>query len=244
MTNVQWDFEGEKVFVTGGSRGIGRQIVKDLAEAKADVVFTYNKSTNEAEKVVKECHSLGGSVHSIQCDFSKKEELRSLIETLRGESIKYLINNAGILRDNLFFNMKEDEWEDVLQVNLNSLYYLTQGLIKSISLQRGAIVNVSSVSGIYGTVGQVNYSTTKAGIIGFTKSLAKEVGRLGVRVNAVAPGYIETEMIEEVQQRIDKRCIPLRRIGRVDDVSLATLFLMSDASRYITGEVIQVSGGI
>ncbi len=187
---------------------------------------------------------MGGSVHSIQCDFSKKEELRSLIETLRGESIKYLINNAGILRDNLFFNMKEDEWEDVLQVNLNSLYYLTQGLIKSISLQRGAIVNVSSVSGIYGTVGQVNYSTTKAGIIGFTKSLAKEVGRLGVRVNAVAPGYIETEMIEEVQQRIDKRCIPLRRIGRVDDVSLATLFLMSDASRYITGEVIQVSGGI
>lgn len=227
--------------ITGGTRGIGKAIAQLFAENGAKVIIT----GRSAESPV--AAELG--VKYIGCDVSDKAACENLIKTVLEEfgRIDVLINNAGITQDNLFVRMKDDEWSSVIDTNLNSLFYLCQPTIKAMSKQRsGAIVNMGSVVGLHGNPAQVNYSTTKAGLVGFTKSLAKEYGRRGIRVNAIAPGFIRTEMTDELPEETQnkyKENIPLGDFGSTKDIAELALFL-SGGANYITGQVIQVDGGL
>ncbi|PFM99763.1 3-oxoacyl-ACP reductase family protein [Bacillus cereus] len=248
MSQIKWDFKGKKALVTGGARGIGRAIVTDLVQAGAKVVFTYSVSYEAAEKLVKE---LGSEyVIPIKCDFSSPEEIQNLINQLREHDIKkldFLVNNVGTIKDSFLHKMTFEDWHYVMKVNLNSLFLLTKQLILPLAYTKGSIVNISSIAGITGNAGQSNYAASKAGMIGFTKSLSKELGGLGIRINAVAPGYIETDMIKEISPtKLEqyKEAIPLKRIGDPFELSKTILFLLSDAASYITGQVIVVDGGL
>ena len=233
--------EGKTVLVTGGSRGIGRAIAAELATAGALVVVGYRSGAEEAEQVAGE---IGG--RAVQADVSDPEQARRLVEEA-GE-LDVLVNNAGVTRDGLLMRMPDDDWRTVLDTNLGGVFHTcraaTRGMLKRRS---GSIVNISSVVGLHGNPGQTNYGAAKAGIIGFTKSLARELGNRGVRANVVAPGYISTRLTDELPDELKELMLqntPLGRFGSPEDVAGAVRFLASDEASFITGEVLLVDGGL
>jgi 3-oxoacyl-[acyl-carrier protein] reductase len=233
--------EGRTALVTGGSRGIGRAIAAELAKAGAQVVIGYRTGADEAEAVASE---IGG--RTVQADVSDPEQAKRLVDEA-GE-VDVLVNNAGITRDGLLARMSDDDWRTVLDTNLggtfNTCRAVTRGMMKRRS---GAIVNVSSIVGVHGNPGQTNYSASKAGIIGFTKALARELGSRGVRANVVAPGYISTRLTNELPEELQQAMLantPLGRFGDPEDVAGAVRFLCSDAAAFVTGEVLLVDGGL
>jgi 3-oxoacyl-[acyl-carrier protein] reductase len=252
MSDLNWNFAGKTALVTGGSRGIGRSIVQQLALAGARVIFTYAHDKKAAGSVIRECNKVHQQpqVTAFRCNFNSKAQIAELLEHVRTTfetPIDHVINNAGITLDAPFYAMPEEKWDQVLRVNLNALFYINKELVKSLAVSRGSIVNISSVSGIAGTVGQVHYSAAKAGVIGFTKALARETGSLGIRVNAVAPGYIDTEMIDDIPAvKRNKLCtsISMRRLGKPSEVADAVMFLLSDKASYITGQTLIIDGGL
>lgn len=243
-------FEGKTVVVTGGTRGIGRAIVMEFAKQGANVAFNYVRSENEAKELVTEIESMGNKVKAYQADVSDadavKDMFKDIFETFG--TVDVLVNNAGITQDKALALMSGDDWEKVISTNLNSVYYCSKAVIINMMKKKsGKIVNVSSVSGVTGLPRQVNYSSSKAGIIGFTKSLAKEVGGYGINVNAVAPGYINTEMVQNTKQEIIDNAlknIPIGRCGEAEEVAHSVLFLASDYAKYITGHVLPIDGGL
>ncbi|MBK7148207.1 MAG: 3-oxoacyl-ACP reductase FabG [Bacteroidetes bacterium] len=235
--------------VTGGSRGIGRAISIKLASQGYTVLVNYQRNEAEADKTISTILENGGAAEKLQFDVSDKNDIQqklgSWIEANKDKPVEVLVNNAGIRKDNLMVMMPEEEWRSVLQTNLDSFYYVTKLVLQGMLLKRyGRIVNVVSLSGIKGLPGQTNYSASKAGVIGATKALAQEIGRRGVTVNCVAPGFIKTEMTEGIEESQFRNIIPMQRFGEADEVAEAVLFLASKGASYITGEVINVNGGL
>jgi len=236
--------------ITGGSRGIGRSICKSFAENGCSIAFTYKSSKESAETLIDELKEYNVKVKLYKSDASNYNDSIALLETVVTdfEKIDILVNNAGITKDNLLMRMDDSEFKDVIDINLGSVFNLTKASIKFFLKQReGSIINISSVVGIRGNAGQSNYAASKAGIIGFSKSIALELGSRNIRCNVIAPGFIETEMTgslpEEVVEKW-KESIPLKRSGKPNDVGNACVFLASDLSSYITGQVLQVDGGL
>ena len=241
-----FDLEGKKALITGASGGIGKEIAKVLIEHNAEVCI----SGRNHEELNALKNSLGKKCHVVTCDLSKKDEIIELVKKA-DEFMGYidiLVNNAGITKDNIFLRMSENEWEDVLNVNLNATFnvlkLITKGMVKR---KYGRIINISSVVGVTGGAGQVNYSASKAGLIGLTKSLSQEIATRNITVNCIAPGFIETPMTEKLD---DKRkdailnSIPMNRIGKPKDLSSAIIFLASQESSYITGQTLHINGGL
>jgi 3-oxoacyl-[acyl-carrier protein] reductase len=233
--------EGKTALVTGGSRGIGRAIAVEFARAGADVVVGYRSGTEEAESVATE---IGG--RAVQADVADPEQAKALVEEA-GE-IAILVNNAGLTRDGVLARMTDADWRDVVETNLSSVFYTCRAASRGMMKRRsGAIVNISSIVGVRGNWGQTNYSASKAGIIGFTKSLARELGSRGVRANVVAPGYVKTRLTDELPEEARDAMLgntPLGRLGDPEDVAGAVRFLCSDEASFITGEVLLVDGGL
>lgn len=242
--------EGRVAVVTGASRGIGRAIAVSLAEAGMDVVINFRTGREAAEETAEMVESTGRKAYLFAFDVSDPEAVKNGFKEIVGACgrVDVLVNNAGITRDNLTVLMKWSEWEEVIRTNLYSVFLCSQAVIKPMLRQKwGRIINITSVVGIAGNVGQSNYAAAKAGIIGFTKSLAKELASRNITVNAVAPGYIETDMTKTLPEDAKKALlsqIPLGREGKPEEVSSVVRFLASEEARYITGEVIRVSGGL
>ena len=240
--------EGKTAIVTGGTRGIGRGIVRMLAEHGANVVFTARNPAFEA--VESEVAALGVRAKGFTSDASIFAQAEELIDATVKEfgGVDVLVNNAGITRDALLMRMTEEQWDEVLRVNLKSVFNMTKAVQKVMLKQKhGSIINISSVVGVSGNAGQANYAASKAGIIGFSKSVAKELGARNIRTNVVAPGFIETEMTEKISEEVRKSWaeqIPLRRAGTPEDVARVVLFLASELSDYVNGQVINVCGGM
>jgi 3-oxoacyl-[acyl-carrier protein] reductase len=242
--------EGKVALITGASRGIGRGIALKFAEQGANLAFTYLSSVEKGEALAKELEAYGikaKGYRSDAADFKAAEDLVNAVVADFG-TVDILVNNAGITRDTLLMRMSEQQWDEVINANLKSVFNLTKAVQKPMLKQRkGSIINMSSVVGIKGNAGQSNYAASKAGIIGFTKSVALELGSRNIRSNAIAPGFIETEMTETLDAKVVegwKDSIPLKRGGSVDDIANATVFLASDMSAYITGQVLNVCGGM
>lgn len=242
--------EGKVALITGASRGIGRGIAIKFAEQGANVAFTYLSSVEKGEALAKELESYGVKAkgyRSDAADFKAADELVTAVVADFG-TVDVLVNNAGITRDTLLMRMSEQQWDEVMNANLKSVFNLTKAVQKPMLKQRkGSIINMSSVVGVKGNAGQSNYAASKAGIIGFTKSVALELGSRNIRSNAIAPGFIETEMTDALDPKTVagwRENIPLKRGGTVDDVANATVFLASDMSAYITGQVMNVCGGM
>ncbi len=241
---------GKTAVVTGGSRGIGRAIALQLAEKGANVVVNYTSREDAALAVVREIEAMGVSGMAVKADVSKGEEVENLVNEVLNTfgSIDILVNNAGITRDNLIMRMTEQDFDDVISTNLKGAFICTKSVSKVMIKQKsGKIINVSSVVGIIGNAGQSNYAAAKAGLIGFTKSMAKELAKRGINVNAVAPGFIETDMTSKLSEKVKEEFannIPLMRIGKPEDIAKAVLFLSSEYSDYITGQVINIDGGM
>jgi 3-oxoacyl-[acyl-carrier protein] reductase len=233
--------EGKTALVTGGSRGIGRAIALELAEAGASVTVSYRSGREEAEQVAQEA---GG--HAVEADVSDPDEAKRLVEEA-GE-LDILVNNAGLTRDGLLARMSDEDWRDVLDTNLGGVFHTCRAAARGMMKRRsGSIVNISSIVGLHGNPGQTNYSASKAGIIGFTKALARELGNRGVRANVVAPGYVDTRLTQVISDEMKQLMLantPLGRFGRPEDVAGAVRFLCSDEAAFITGEVLLVDGGL
>ncbi|TML13534.1 MAG: 3-oxoacyl-[acyl-carrier-protein] reductase [Actinobacteria bacterium] len=233
--------EGKTALVTGGSRGIGRAIAVELAHAGADVTLSYRSGKDEAKEVAKEA-----GARAVEADVSDPEQARALIDAA-GE-LDVLVNNAGITRDGLLARMSDEDWRVVIETNLSGTFHTCRAAVRGMMKRRaGSIVNVSSIVGLHGNPGQTNYSASKAGIIGFTKALARELGNRGVRANVVAPGYIDTRLTQVIADEMKELMLantPLGRFGRPEDVAGAVRFLCSDAAAFITGEVLLVDGGL
>lgn len=233
--------------ITGGTRGIGKAMVEQFSQQGCRVAFTYLSSDEKAKAIEKE---LGDGVKSYKSDASSLEDCEKLVEEVLEYfgRIDILVNNAGITKDGLLLRMSPSDWSDVIKANLDSVFNLTKVIQKTFLRQRhGSIINLSSVVGIRGNAGQSNYAASKAGIIGFTKSIALELGSRNIRCNAIAPGFIETEMTEKLDPKVIEtwsNAIPLKRAGKAKDVADAAVFLASDSSAYITGQVLQVDGGM
>lgn len=242
--------EGKIAFVTGASRGIGRAIALTLAEAGADVAVNYAGNAAAAEEVAAEIRKMGRRALILQGDVSQTEAAASMLDAVVAEfgRCDILVNNAGITRDGLLMRMKEEDWDAVLNTNLKGVFNCTKAALKYMMKQRsGKIVNIASVVGIMGNAGQANYAAAKAGCIGFTKSVAKEVASRGITVNAVAPGLIATDMTSVLPDKVIEEMaagIPLKRAGQPVDVAKAVLFLVSDDAAYITGQTLNVDGGM
>lgn len=239
----------KNALVTGGSGGIGSAICIELARKGINVLIHYNRNKLSAQSTLETIHKNGGKAELIQFDITERTSILEAINTWKikndNQHISILVNNAGISKDVLLVWMEEDDWNSVINTNLNSFYHITSALIKEMILNKwGRIINIVSLSGIKGLPGQTNYSAAKAGIIGATKSLAQEVGKKNITVNAVAPGYIKTEMTEELDEKQLKKLIPANRFGRSDEVASLVGFLASEDSSYITGEVININGGL
>ena len=241
---------GKVAVVTGASRGIGRQIAKTMAREGATVIVNYNGSAAKAEEVVAEIIEAGGQAEAIQCNISdyaaSQEFLANVISKYK--RIDILVYNAGITRDNLLMKMSEEDFDAVLATNLKGAFNCTKHVSRQMLKQKsGRIINISSVSGVMGNAGQANYCASKAGVIGLTKSVARELGSRGITVNAIAPGFIETEMTEVLSEDVKKAMgdqIPLKRFGKTEDIAEMAAFLASDKAAYVTGQVISVDGGM
>lgn len=231
--------ENKKVLVTGATGSIGEAIVKQYAKNGFFVYIHYNKNRQKASQILEEINNNGELIN-----FNMKDK-QSIKTTLENLEVDVLVNNAGIIKDNLFFFMEDEQWEDVINTNLSGLYYVTKTISRNMIKQKsGSIVNIASISGISGNAGQANYSASKGGIIAFTKTLAIELGRYNIRVNAIAPGVIQSEMIDKIpNQKELKKLIPLGRFGEAIEVAKSTYFIGVDAT-YISGEVLNISGGM
>lgn len=242
--------EGKNAIITGGSRGIGRGIATIFAQHGANVAFTYASSVKAAEELETELNELGIKAKGYQSNAAKIEECEELIKKVASDfgKIDILINNAGITKDNLLMRMTEEDFDQVIEVNLKSVFNMTKAVQRTMLKQRsGSVINMSSVVGIKGNAGQANYSASKAGIIGFSKSMALELGSRNIRTNVIAPGFIETEMTGKLDEKTVegwRDSIPLKRGGTPEDIANACVFLGSDLSSYITGQVLQVNGGM
>ena len=235
--------------ITGGSRGIGRAISLKLAEMGYYVLINFLSNIKEAENTLGLIKETGGSGELMQFDVSKQEEVEKVLEAWKKQHkeqyIEVLINNAGIRKDMLLMWMENEQWFDVLNTNLNGFFFVTRMLLKDMLVKKyGRIVNIVSLSGIKGLPGQINYSAAKGGIIAATKALAQEIGKKKVTVNAVAPGFIKTDMTEDLNEKELKQLIPLNRFGNPEEVAEVVVFLASEKSSYVTGEVISVNGGL
>lgn len=242
--------EGKVALVTGASRGIGKAIALLLAENGADVAVNFAGSTAAAEVVAAEIEKMGRKAILVQGDVSQTEVCAEMVDKVVKElgHIDILVNNAGITRDTLLLRMKEEDWDAVLNTNLKGVFNCTKASVKYMAKQRsGAIVNISSVVALMGNAGQANYAAAKAGILGFTRSVAKEMAARGIRVNAVTPGFIKTDMTSVLSEKVVaamEASIPLARLGEPDDIAKAVLFLVSDNAAYITGQTLHVDGGM
>ena len=234
------------LLITGGSGAIGAACCKKFASNNFNIIFTYNKNIDKAMNVAKVIKNMGVDCNCIKMDVSNKIECAKVLDDLiTNYNIDILVNNAGIVRDSLFYWMTADEWEEVIQTNLNGIFYVTSPIVKQmIQNKNGSIINISSISGISGNVGQTNYSASKAAIIGFTKSLSLELARNNIRVNCVAPGVVESEMTANIDLSQLKKMIPMKRFATPEEIAEAVFFLASEKASYITGEVLNVSGGL
>lgn len=236
--------------VTGASRGIGKQVAKDLASYGATVIANYPHPKDSAEQTVEEITKAGGKAAMIEFDVSNYDAVQESVGSVIDEygTVDILINNAGITKDGLFLRMKEEDWDKVFAVNLKGVFNCTKAVIRTMSKQKsGRIVNIASVVGEMGNAGQLNYSSTKAGVIGFTKSAAKEFGSRGITVNAISPGFIQTDITQDIPDEYKEKymeAIPLGRFGDTTDISNVISFLVSENASYITGEIVRVNGGM
>lgn len=236
--------------ITGASRGIGKAVALQLARREYTVIINYLSNREAAESVASEIRNEGGTAELLPFDTSCPEQIEKAIDQWEsahdGEYISVLVNNAGVRRDNLMFMMSDDDWRSVLDTNLNGFFHITRRLLKHMMPRRrgGRIINMASLSGLKGMPGQTNYSAAKAALIGATKALAQEVAPRNITVNAVAPGFIETDMTKELPQEELKKMVPVGRFGRPEEVAALVDFLVSDQAAYITGEVININGGL
>ncbi|SFC83120.1 3-oxoacyl-[acyl-carrier-protein] reductase [Zunongwangia sp. SCSIO 43204] len=242
--------EGKNAIVTGGSRGIGRGIAKVFAEHGANVAFTYNSSEEAAKELENELSETGVKAKGYKSNAADFEQAQELIKNVAEDfgAIDILVNNAGITKDNLLMRMSEEDFDRVIEVNLKSIFNMTKAVQRTMLKQRkGSIINMSSVVGVKGNAGQANYAASKAGIIGFSKSMALELGSRNIRTNVIAPGFIETEMTEKLDEKVVQGWrdnIPLKRGGTPEDIANACVYLGSDLSAYVTGQVLNVDGGM
>jgi len=245
-----FDLTNKVALVTGASRGIGRQIAITLAQCGAAVIVNYCGSQDKADEVVNIIKENGGEACALKCNVSDYSETEKMIGQILEQygKVDILVNNAGITRDNLMIKMSEEDFDMVVDTNLKGAFNTMKCLYRNfIKLRAGRIINISSVSGVMGNAGQANYSASKAGIIGLTKSIAKELGARGICVNAIAPGFVETDMTEKLSETVlegAKKLIPLGRLGKPEDIAEVAAFLASDAAGYITGQVLCVDGGM
>jgi 3-oxoacyl-[acyl-carrier protein] reductase len=241
---------GKAALVTGASRGIGREIALELARQGANVAVNFSGSEAKANEVVDEIKALGRDAVAIKCDVSNTEEVTEMVKASidRFGKLDILINNAGITRDNLLMRMKEEEWDDVINTNLKGVFLCTKAVTRQMMKQRvGRIINIASVVGVSGNPGQANYVAAKAGVIGLTKTTAKELASRNITVNAVAPGFITTDMTDKLSEEVKAEMlkqIPLARLGEAKDIAKITAFIASDDSSYITGQTFHVNGGM
>lgn len=242
--------DNKVALVTGGSRGIGKEIALELAKNGVNIGITYVNNEVKAREVIDEIKSYGVKGIAIKADVSVEEDVLGMIKSIEEElgTIDILVNNAGVTKDNLIIRMKEEDWDEVMSVNLKGTFLCTKAVSRMMMKKRhGKIINITSVVGIMGNIGQGNYSASKAGVIGFTKSMAKELASRGIRVNAIAPGFIETDMTEVLKEDINEtmlKSIPLNTFGSPKDIANLVVFLASEKSDYITGQVINVDGGM
>ena len=242
--------EGKNAIITGGSRGIGKGIAKVFAQHGANVAFTYNSSAESANALADELSKLGVKAKAYQSNAASFKEAEQLIKDVTEDfgAIDILVNNAGITKDNLLMRMSEEDFDKVIEVNLKSIFNMTKAVQRTMLKQRkGSIINMSSVVGVTGNAGQANYAASKAGIIGFSKSMAQELGSRNIRTNVIAPGFIETEMTQKLDEKVVdgwRQAIPLKRGGSPEDIANACVFLGSDLSAYVTGQVLHVDGGM
>ena len=242
--------EGKVAVVTGASRGIGRAIALKLADEGAKVIVNYSGSQAKAEEVVTAIQEAGGEALAMQASVAKSEEVAVLMEAAVKTfgSLDILVNNAGITRDNLLMRMKENEWDDVMDTNLKGVFLCTKAVTRQMMKQRaGRIINISSIVGVAGNAGQANYVAAKAGVIGLTKTTAKELASRNILVNAIAPGFIETEMTAELPEDLKQGMltqIPLAKLGQPEDIAKAVVFLASEDANYMTGQTLQIDGGM
>lgn len=243
-------FKGKSAIVTGASRGIGREIALLLAKEGARVAVNYSGSKDKADEVVQLITAAGGEAFAIQADVSDADSVKKMVDQTVETfgSIDILVNNAGITKDNLLMRMKEDEWDDVMSINLKGVFLCTKGVTRQMMRQRaGRIVNVASIVGVSGNPGQANYVAAKAGVIGFTKTAAQELASRNINVNAVAPGFITTDMTDALSEEVKNQMlamIPLGKLGNPEDVAKTVMFLLSDDAAYITGQTIHIDGGM
>lgn len=242
--------DGKVALVTGASRGIGAEIAKQLAKEGARVAVNYSGSQSKAEEVVNEIVAAGGQAFAIQASVSDAENVTDMVKQTIDQfgSVDILVNNAGITRDNLLMRMKESEWDDVINTNLKGVFLCTKAVTRQMMKQRaGKIINIASIVGVSGNAGQANYVAAKAGVIGLTKTTAKELASRHINVNAIAPGFITTEMTDELSEDVKNQMltqIPLSKLGNPQDVAKAVVFLASDDASYITGQTLHVDGGM
>lgn len=242
--------EGKVAIITGGSRGIGKAMVQHFVEQGAAVAFSYRSSAEEALQIAEELNSSDQLVKAYKSDAASFEDAGKFVDQVMADfgKIDILVNNAGITQDNLLLRMNEDQWDRVIDVNLKSVFNLSKHVLRPmLKAKQGSIIHISSVVGVFGNAGQANYAASKAGVIGFSKSLAKEIGSRGIRSNVIAPGFIATDMTEVLDEKTKEgfmQNIPLKSLGQGADVSNAAIFLGSDMGKYVTGQVLSVCGGL
>ncbi len=244
-------FSGKTAIVTGGSRGIGKAIALELARRGANIAFNFVRSREEADKLKLELEAMGVRAFAAQCDVANTESAAEFVKKVTEEfgTIDYLVNNAGITRDTLVLRMKEEDWDSVIDTNLKGAFNFCKAVLRPMMKNEngGSILNISSISGVVGMLGQANYSASKAGMIGLTKAIAKEVASRNITVNALAPGLIETEMASEMNDDYREKIlsqIPLGRLGTSQEIAEIACFMLSDSAKYMTGQVIQPNGGL